>query len=312
MMSAPEPRADTPPSWGTVVALRALGLGDLLTGVPALRALRRVCDRLMLAAPVGLAPLVELAVDARVLDTGPFLGVAPRGRLHLDTAVDVAVNLHGAGPQSTDLLRTAAPRRLVSYGVTSTWRADEHEVARWCRLVAEAGAAADPGDLGLARPDVPSPAPGATIVHPGAASEARRWPVERWAAVARDLRVAGHDVVVSGTPAEAPLTAAVAAGSGARDLAGRTGLLELAALVASARLVLSGDTGIAHLATAYAVPSVALFGPTSPASWGPPPRPQHKVLWAGTESDPHDVRPSPGLLAIDVAAVLAAVRSLDP
>jgi ADP-heptose:LPS heptosyltransferase len=311
-MSAADRADGGPPCWGSVVALRALGLGDLLTAVPALRALRRAAERLVLAAPGGLAPLVELAVDARVLDTGPFLDVAPGGRLGLAEPVDVAVNLHGAGPQSTDLARTAAPRRLVSYGVTSAWRDDEHEVARWCRLVTEAGAPADPGDLALARPDVPSPAPGAVVVHPGAASPARRWPAQHWAGVARVLCAAGRDVVVTGTPAEARLTAAVAEPSGARNLAGRTGLLDLAALVASARLVLSGDTGMAHLATAYGVPSVVLFGPTSPALWGPPPRPQHRVLWSGTTSDPHGAAPPPGLLAIDVAAVLTAARAVDP
>src|SRR5207237_1040026 len=67
------------------------------------------------------------------------------------------------------------------------WREHEHEVERWCRLLVESGIAADPSDRGLAVPPVPAPpaAVGATIVHPGASAPARRWPAERFAAVAR-------------------------------------------------------------------------------------------------------------------------------
>ncbi len=81
-------------------------------------------------------------------------------------------------------------------------------------------------------------------------------------------------------------------------LAGRTSLATLAALTASARLVVSGDTGLAHLATAYARPSVVLFGPVPPAEWGPPADPRHQALWAGGDGyrgDPHGRRTDPAL-----------------
>ena len=300
-----------------IVVLRALGLGDLLTAVPALRGLRRGYPNaeLLLAAPAGLAPLVALigAVDA-VVDTGPFLTAPPTGTLDARLAhPDLAVNLHGRGPQSTALLAATLPLRLVAYGVTAAWVDDEPEVARWCRLVTAAGAAADPADLTLAVPDAPSPAPGAVVVHPGAAHGARRWPVARWTAVARALAAAGERVVVTGTAVERELAMDVAAGAGLAAeavLAGRTGLVDLAALVAQARLVLCGDTGISHLASAYATPSVQLFGPTSPARWGPPALAQHRVLWAGSTGDPLAETPFPGLLAIEVAEVVDAATSL--
>jgi ADP-heptose:LPS heptosyltransferase len=305
-----------------VLAYRALGLGDFLTGVPALRALARAFPehRHVLAAPGALAPLAALtgAVD-EVVDTAP-LGPAPEG-------AEIAVNLHGRGPQSHALLRAADPGRLIAFGEHGVqWRSDEHEVARWCRLLDESGIPADPGDLGLAPPPVPSPVtPGATLVHPGAASGARRWPAERFAAVVRAELEAGRDVVVTASAAERELAEAVAregaggeaaarggaAAGGARVtvLAGATDLLGLAAAVAHAGRVVCGDTGVAHLATAYGIPSVVLFGPTPPSEWGPPPaRPQHRVLWAGRRGDPHAETPDPGLLEITVQDVLDALE----
>jgi ADP-heptose:LPS heptosyltransferase len=93
-------------------------------------------------------------------------------------------------------------------------------------------------------------------------------------------------------------------------LAGRTDVLELAALVAGAGRVVCGDTGVAHLATALGRPSVVLFGPTPPAEWGPPAVPHHVALWAGRRGDPLAAEPDPGLLAIGVDDVRAALAQL--
>jgi ADP-heptose:LPS heptosyltransferase len=93
--------------------------------------------------------------------------------------------------------------------------------------------------------------------------------------------------------------------------AGRTNVLELAALVAAAARVVCGDTGVAHLATAYRRPSVVLFGPTPPSVWGPPPRPYHRVLWSGIPGDPHAKRVDPGLEAISAEHVISALGQLS-
>jgi len=291
-----------------VLIYRPLGLGDFLTGVPAYRALRRAFPdhRIVLAAPRALAPLAELtgAID-EVVDTAP-LGPPPRG-------ADVAVNLHGRGPQSTALLRDSGAERLIAYG--DSWREDEHEVHRWCRLLRHYGIAAAESDLSLAVPAV-AVTDGVTIIHPGAKSPSRRWPPVRYAAVARALSSAGHRVVVTGSAAERDLAVRVALGAGLGVRAAQpTTLGELAGLIARARLLISGDTGVAHLATAYGTPSVVLFGPVSPTRWGPPPdRPCHRAIWYGHRSEPGD-RPEPGvhpaLLAIDVAEVLTAAGVVD-
>ncbi|WP_445256458.1 glycosyltransferase family 9 protein [Nocardioides aurantiacus] len=299
------------------LVLRALGLGDLLAGVPALRALRRALPghELVLAAPEPLRPLVELsgAVD-RLLPTGELEPVAWSW-----PPPEIAVDLHGNGPASKRLLQALCPARLLAFAgpgrdgtpvLGPVWDPDEHERDRWCRLVAEGlGVPADPSDLLLAAPARPSPAPGAAVVHPGAAYGSRRWPPDRFAAVARSLHDAGHRVVVTGGASEVALADGVRRGAGLPEealLAGRTDLADLAALVAGARVVVCGDTGTAHLASAYRTPSVVLFGPTPPRRWGPPPDGPHRVLWHGSgPGDPHGEAPDPALLEISVAEVTA-------
>jgi ADP-heptose:LPS heptosyltransferase len=316
-------QGSTEPRLPAVVVLRALGLGDLLTAVPALRALAEAFPRhpRLLAAPGALAPIARLtgAVD-RVVPTDGL--TAPlRPSLH---GAAIAVNLHDRGPQSHQLLLDTQPRRLIAFAHPAVpasangpqWKSGEHEVARWCRLLEEFGIAADPDRLALAVPPgrLPPGARGATLLHPGAASAARRWPAERFAEVARAEIADGRDVIVTGGPGEAALAVDVARRAGLPPgavHAGRGDLLALARLVDAAGRVVCGDTGVAHLATALGTPSVVLFGPVSPARWGPPAdRSWHRALWRGRNGSPHARRPHPGLLEITVDEVLEAVRDL--
>jgi len=359
----------------TVLVLRALGLGDGLTGVPALRGLRRLLGpdaRIVLAAPAGIGTFLAAAGLAdELLETPALDDVAERWRAaRPGRAPDLAVDLHGRGPRSHRLLQSLRPGRLLAWRCPEAGHLDgpehddaEHEVTRWCRLVGWAGgpcgpddlrlvppatAATPPGPLAPALPDragtlgdgdgesggdgsgsdggdgddrLPTVRPGAVVVHPGAASPSRRWPVERFAAVARTLSGRGHQVVVTGSASEAVLTARVAAAApDAVDLAGRLDLRQLAAVVAAGRLVLCGDTGTAHLATAFGTDSVLLFGPTPPARWGPAiDRGRHRVLWHGPElappgtvylGDPHGEDVDPALERTTVAEVTAAVDEL--
>lgn len=286
--------------------------------MPALRALGDAFrdEELVLAAPAALAPLVlEAGLAARVVDTRP-LGPIAVERPH------VAVNLHGRGPESHRRLFETRPERCIWFANAEVpasagapeWREREHEVRRWCRLLSKSGIAADPRRLRLPVPSrkPPAAARGATLLHPGAAYASRRWPAERWAAVARAELGRGRPVVVTGGPGEEGLAREVVARAGLepdRALLGQD-LLGLAATVAAAARVASGDTGVAHLATALGRPSVILFGPTSPELWGPPAGGRHRVLWAGTTGDPFAERADPGLLRIapeEVAAALADV-----
>ncbi|MFB7598773.1 glycosyltransferase family 9 protein [Streptomyces sp. NPDC056160] len=311
---------DTP----RLLVLRALGLGDLLAGVPALRALRRAFPQheTVLAAPSELRALAEAtgAVDRLLPACAPGRAVPPA----LDWTgppPDLAVDLHGNGPPSHRLLAALGPGRLFAFAHPRTpgiegppWYADEHERDRWCRLLRWYGVAADPADLRLPRPAGPSPAPGALVVHPGAGSPARQWPLDRFARVAEAVRARGHRVVVTGGPDEGDLVATLAKRARLPDtdvFGGGLPLGRFSALVAGARAVLSGDTGIAHLAVAHATPSVTLFGPIPPSRWGPPPGdPRHTALWHGPEGDPHARRPDPALLRISTQEALDALDAL--
>ena len=300
-----------------VLVLRAIGLGDFLTGVPAYRGLRRAFPEasITLAAPAVLAPLATLtgAID-RVLPVAGLGELPP-----LSAPPDLAVNLHGAGPQSIgDLLATGA-RRLISHRHPQypqisgpEWCEEMHEVERWTSLLAAAGIPADPGELHLVKPPQAPAVPNAVIVHPGASAEARRWPVDRFGAVAGALAATGHSVVLTGSAAERSRCFAVARCAGLDQdsvLAGDLDLAGLAALMADARLLLSGDTGIAHLATAYATPSVLLFGPTSPLRWGPPAGGPSTVIWRGATGNPHGRWVDPALLEIVSDEVLDAAEA---
>ncbi|MDE3204789.1 MAG: glycosyltransferase family 9 protein [Acidobacteriota bacterium] len=348
-MTTPVPgRPGGPP---TLVVLRALGLGDALTALPALRALTDAFPghRRVVAAPAHLAPLL--------VEEGGMDEVADhRGLSALDPGLDrpdVAVDLHGRGPGSQPLLLALRPRRLIAFAhpdIPETlggprWRPGEHEVSRWCRLLCESGIPADPRRLSIASPATPgsewpegpegwqrpkwregsggwqgrqwSESPGITVIHPGAASGARRWPPRRFALVAGAEVRKGRRVVVTGSAAERPLAEEIAerAGLGPPAVrAGDTDLSELIALVAAAGRVVSGDTGVAHLATALGTPSVVLFGPVPPSEWGPPPgSARHVALWAGRRGDPHAEDVDAGLMAITVEEVLAALDTLpDP
>ncbi len=314
---------------GDVLVLRALGLGDALTALPALRGMRRAWPdrRLVLAGRPDIGRWLEQhgVVDAVVEPRGgladalSWVGDSFRGH--------VAVNLHGRGPQSHRALLATGPSRLVAFACPEAgtpgprWDPDEHEVDRWRRLVASAGGRSEPQDLRL---EPSGPRRGHVVVHPGAASASRRWPPDRYAAVAQHLLASGRRVVVTGSAGERSLAEQVARPTGrpggprAESTAGLLDLRELADLVASADLVVSGDTGVAHLATALGTPSVVLFGPTPPRLWGPSIDPElHTVLWHGAEpghagrrGDPHGTVLDAALAAISVDEVLAAVENL--
>lgn len=109
------------------------------------------------------------------------------------------------------------------------------------------------------------------VLNPGAAWSNKRWPPERFGALAAALRDrAGLPSLITWGPAERALAESVARASlGAATLAPATSVSDLAVLMREAALVVSGDTGPLHIAAAMGTPLVGLYGPTWPERNGP-------------------------------------------
>lgn len=156
------------------------------------------------------------------------------------------------------------------------------------------------------------------VIHPGSGADVKLWPASRWRAVARDLLDDGVGVVVTGSPAEAALAAAVVDGvAGAVNLAGETPLPQLIEVLRGAVVVAGPDCGPLHLAVATGTPTVHLFGPSDPVRYGPFGDPaRHRVVSAGwscpCSGDLSPARPAGCgcMLAIETVSVLSAIREM--
>jgi ADP-heptose:LPS heptosyltransferase len=110
-------------------------------------------------------------------------------------------------------------------------------------------------------------------IHPAAREATKRWPAGRFAALAAQLqRFHGGTLVLVGGPDERPLAEAVANDLSAPclNLAGRTSLPVLGAVIARLAVLVTNDSGPAHVGYALGTPTVTVFGGTDPARWGPP------------------------------------------
>lgn len=123
----------------------------------------------------------------------------------------------------------------------------------------------------------------------------KRYPAERWAAIAAGLARRGFAVAIVGGPAELDDARALAAAAGPGAFpAAPLPLKPLAALLGRAGLVIAGDTGPMHLAWAAGAPVIAIYGPTDPvlnAPWGD----GHVILAPDRPSARHDADKFPGI-----------------
>src|SRR5208283_218712 len=112
------------------------------------------------------------------------------------------------------------------------------------------------------------------VLHPFPKFRYKMWHDQGWIEVARWLQQRGLQVVITGSDDadEFAYCAALAARTGAKNLAGALTLLATAAVIADAAVYLGPDTVTTHIAAALGVPTVALFGPGDPLKWGPWPR----------------------------------------
>lgn len=274
---------------GRVLFLRPGGIGDAVLLLPALSALRRALP----GHPVDVlcegrnAALFEASglVD-RVLryDARPLSVLFALRRARYAAALD-AEQFHRFSAVLAALTRAplrigfnASPVRLGLYTHTVPYDQQDPEDALFGRLVAAAlgGPVELPPRLGILPssllPPPPTELPARFVaLHVGGSAPCKRWPAERFAALARALRERlALPSVLLGSAADRADVAAVAAASGAIDLGGRLSLAQVASVCARAALVVGPDSGVAHLSVAAGTPAVVLFGPSDPLKWGPP------------------------------------------
>jgi ADP-heptose:LPS heptosyltransferase len=114
-------------------------------------------------------------------------------------------------------------------------------------------------------------------IFPGASIAERRWGTGRFRMVAERLHAQGIPVVVIGGKEDAADGELIIAGKYGLNLAGKTSLVETAAVIEKAALLLSGDSGILHIGVGLGRPTVSLFGPGIAKKWAPR-GPRHIVI----------------------------------
>lgn len=333
-----------------VLVFRALMLGDMLCAVPALRALRAGLPGARIALvglpwAAGLAGRLSCVDEFFALPAVPGLPESSGGSEDLSGFLerlrarrfDLAIQMHGSGGVSNPLVRAFGARRTVGFceGRPQTddpawqgaaWPARGNEIERLLQLVDALGLPRQGTGLEFPLNDEDRTAAAALLpalrerrpyvcVHAGAQLASRRWPAQRFAAVADALMDSGRLVVLTGGLSEAPLVAAVRSAMRNRpvDLAGRTSLGTLGALIEGAERVVCNDTGISHLAAALRRPSVVVSSGGDVERWAPLDHALHRVLWRDTDCRPcsHSVCPTLHECAhgVTVMQVLEALES---
>jgi ADP-heptose:LPS heptosyltransferase len=247
-------------------------LGDVVLVFGLLRELRRRFPRLALLAQAGVARLaVEegLADEAFALEsawTATLFGGRPDPR-----AVD------RLAPYSHALAFSQAPglaaglRAIACAGVCAVASRPPANL----RLHAAAHAWAEAAACGLlppgATPPPPSPRPtapektAAVLIHPGAGSPRKRWPIERFKEVAAGVEAEGGRVEYVLGPADEDLSPHLADAVVHRP----ADTLALRRLLIAAAACVGNDSGVSHLAAWLGLPCVAVFGASDPERWRP-------------------------------------------
>ena len=333
----------------TIVVFRALMLGDLLCATPALRALRAaapgariaLCGLPWTAELAGRLPSVDEFIEFPGHSALPERTPAPGALEQFVDAMrqrrfDLALQMHGSGGTVNPLVESlgalatagfATPTTAAGLDLAVPWSEHGTEIER-CLSLTDALGAARAGlhlDLPLTAGDraelarlraTHGMAGRYAIVHPGSQLPSRRWSPERFAWVADALVEAGLSVVLTGSAAEAPLTAAVSrfCRRPVLDLAGATrSIWALGALVEAAALVIANDTGISHIAAALGTRSVIVASGSDVPRWAPLDRRLHRVHWHATPCRPcaHAVCPTSHECAAGVAAAPVIATALE-
>lgn len=274
-------------------------LGDAVMTTPALDALRNRCPRarITVLANTLTTPLFSPHPSVDEVMTfdrsGRHRGILGRLRLAAELrkrSFDLAVLFPNSFDSALVAFLACIPHRLgyrsdgrgflLTHGIQVTGRTQRlHHVDCYRELLASCGIPPVPGGLSLqlAEPEQEraslllaeagiGPNDFLLGINPGAAyGSGKRWYPDRFAAVARELAFRwGAKITITGGLAEAAIAADIAAdlGENCLNLAGKTDLRLLMALIARCNFFITNDSGPMHVAAALGTPLVAIFGPT--------------------------------------------------
>jgi heptosyltransferase-2 len=264
-------------------------LGDAVMALPAIADIRRELPQAVIgvAAKPSVAPLFEMATGVDEVVT--IENCLPKNGSDGSGRYEAAILL----PNS---FRSALGARQA--GITERWgyRADWrgllltravarpsgpiHQIDYYQRLTSALGFPSGPNTPRL---DAPTSAQAAgacaleragwdrqqpfVVLAPGAAyGGAKRWPADRFAALAGQLLDLGFRAVLIGSSADVQtgrsLESALENKVAVLNLIGRTNLPALAGVLSMARALVSNDSGALHLGAALGLPVTAIFGPT--------------------------------------------------
>jgi heptosyltransferase-1 len=289
-----------------ILLVRLGALGDIVHAIPAAAAIRAAYPDARIdwlvdgrhRTMVDLVSVIDRVIEVQAPTIGAWVRAVRDVRL---ASYDVALDLQGL-MKSAVLARASGARRIVGFSIwhlrektarpfysevvelrpkggSQGLQAQDHVIHKNLRLLRTIGVETDriefpfralfsivDQDVRREMGDQPF-----ALLNPGAAWPNKRWPPERFGAVAAFLRdVRRLRSLVLWGPGEAPLAhAVVEASDGSAVVAPATQLPDLLALSRSAALMVCGDTGPLHIAAAAGTPLVALFGPTDPVRNGP-------------------------------------------
>lgn len=312
-----------------IAVLRAGGLGDLLFALPAIRALAAAYPsaEVTLLGTGLAAELLQRREGAphRVvpLPRVPGVGVDPRERADEQEismfvtrqrveGYDLAAQMHGGGRFSNPFLLELGAGCTIGTRTPDAalldrsidYVAGQHEVMRWLEVAGLAGAPPveiEPvvqateieRELGLAfRGAVDRPL---VAMHPGATDLRRRWPVERFTALAASLARDGVRVVLLGSADDErrlcgrivdALGLETAVAGLVEDASGRLAMPELVGLLSAADVMVGNDSGPRHLAQAVGTRTASVFWCGNLLNAGPLGRQRHRVQISWTTRCP--------------------------
>lgn len=296
-----------------IAVLRANGIGDFVFALPALEALRRAYPRAEIVL-LGLGWHAAFLqgrpgpVD-RVVVIPPLEGLAPAGEVEDPQQAarffdamrlerfDLALQMHGGGRYSNRLVgglgaRLTAGTRTPDAPPLDRWIPYQYfhlEVLRYLEIAALVGAGPVtlepclqllPADLEEAAAVLPPDGRPLAALHAGAGGGRRRWPPEKFAAVAGGLARAGARVVVVGSERdrEAVQELVGCMRTPFENLCGRLSLGGLAGLFSRCRVVVSNDSGPLHLAAAVGAATVGVYWCVNLITGGPVTTARHRAL----------------------------------